>query len=177
MNTERRGSRAHVCEIWGPFPQLLPMGGEATQSQPEVWPSCVSSLPGARREHLLAWLTGLGPPGGTAQWLYLLSWELCMEGTALQHLNVTLGSSAPFRVPSGNACALARGPACTGTAQCGMGARKQARPSLPSWPSEAGDGGKGLAACGTPHIPLSPCRPTRGLLLLLGAAPRRGPAC
>lgn len=50
-----------MCEIWGPFPELLPMGGEATQSQPEVWPSCVSSLPGARRETLVGLADRPGP--------------------------------------------------------------------------------------------------------------------
>lgn len=35
----------------GRFPKLkFPMGGETTQSRPEVWPSCISSLPGARLE-------------------------------------------------------------------------------------------------------------------------------
>lgn len=55
-----------------------------------------------------------------------------------------------------------------------MGARKQVLPSLRSWPSEAGDGGRGLAACGTPHLPLSPCRPTRGLVAAAGGSSRAG---
>lgn len=114
---------------------------------PRVSPPCQ----GPGWKHLLAWLVGLGPPGGTAQRLHLLSWKLCMGGEGTAAFERDPWIFWPFSVsPPVNVCALAQVPACTGTAWCGMGPRKQTLFPLPSWPSEPGSSGRGLAACGTP---------------------------
>lgn len=97
-----------MCETWGSLPQLSFLREGRLYSQGRrCGPQVSSPLEGPGKKHLLAWLTDLGPPGGAAQWLYLLSWNGCTDGgTAAFECNpwvLWLVSASP----AVNVCALA----------------------------------------------------------------------